>query len=333
MSDVVSSFGGGTSEPSPLLRFLQRVVPWSVADPPDSFVNIHAIGGLSPPLVRPFGGGGRSFGGPTGIWDAAEFVTYLNRVEAQVFFCLSAQSDYDRERTKGRNRVAFRRGIKARSLKAFGLDLDVKPKAYPSQKAALAAVLPFLARLGLKHGPIISSGAGIHVWITLDQPIPPDRWQRLADKLAAAAEAANLHFDRACTKNAAGLWRVPTSTHRKDPNNPRLVRVLEGDDGWGWGVDMTIDAVEAALADVQPPVVTASAPPRAGLDLSMLPRRPPITGPDADRARADLERAREATSFDLLRSVCGVVADSERRGGNGDIEPLWFELGKLMRFV
>lgn len=323
MSDLASRFGGGTAEPDPLQMFLQRVVAWSLADPPDSFVNVHAWGGNTQ-----FKGGGHAFGGPSGAWEAVNFVRYLNGKEAQVFFSVGAAPDYDRQGSEGKqHRKALRKAIVPRWMKAFGLDLDVKPRCYPSQEAARAAALAFLGGLGLKHGPIVNSGAGVHAYVTLDQPITVDRWRPLAAKLAAAAEATGLHFDRSCTVNAVGLWRMPTSTHRKDPSNPREVRVID------WGEDTTVDAVETALAGVTTGGYAAAAPPRTGLDLSHLPPRPPITGPEADRVRADMERAREATSFDLLRSVCGVVADSERRGGDGDIEPLWFELGKLMRFV
>ena len=324
MSDAASRFGGGTVEPDPLLRFMQRVVAWSVADPPDSFVNIHAFGGQN---QRPFRGGGRAFGGPTGVWEAAEFVRYLNHIDAQVFYCISAQSDYDRERSK-QNRVALRRGIRARWLKAFVLDLDVKAGAYPSQRAALAAALPFLDGIGLKPGPIVSTGHGLHVYLTLDQPIPPDRWRPLAAKLAGAARAAGLKADFGVTTDVARILRVPTSWNRKDPNNLAECRVL------GWGVDLKVNDVEAALADVPTTGGYAvSAPSRTGIDLTHLPPRPPITGPDADRVRADLERAREVTSFDLLRSSCLLVADTEGRHGSGDLEPTWFEVGKLMRFV
>lgn len=328
MSDLASRFGGGTAEPDPLQRFLQRVVAWSLAETPDSYVNIHGMGGTVPPLKKPMSGGGRAFAGLSGLWDAAAYVRYLNSAQTQVFFSLAAAPGFSPQYSRPPGYlVALRKGIVPRWMKAFGLDLDVKPGAYPSQEAARAAALAFLDGLGLKHGPVVNSGAGVHVYVTLDQPIPPERWRPLAAKLAAAAKAAGLHFDQTCTVNAVGLWRMPTSTHRKDPNNPREVRVID------WGEDTTVDAVEAALAGITTGGYTAAAPQRNGIDLSFLPPRSPITGPEAEQARADTERAREATSFDLLRTACAVVADSEQRGGNGDIEPLWFELGKLMRFV
>ncbi len=61
---------GGSYTPDPLLQFLQRVVPWSLTDPPDSYVNIHAFGGDIP---TPFKGGGRAFGGAEGPMEAVGF--------------------------------------------------------------------------------------------------------------------------------------------------------------------------------------------------------------------------------------------------------------------
>ena len=45
MGGSETPFGNGTYIPDPLAQFLGRVVPWSVVDPPDSYVNIHAFGG------------------------------------------------------------------------------------------------------------------------------------------------------------------------------------------------------------------------------------------------------------------------------------------------
>jgi hypothetical protein len=315
-------FDTGTYTPDPLAQFLGRVVPWSVADPPDSFVNIHAFGGGGQVTYR---GGGRAYANMAEYGFLQGFVQWLNRINAEVFFCISAQSQYGL--LKGNHRTASRKRENARLLRALVLDLDVKPTGYPSQQAALTALLPFFDGLGLRPGPIVSTGRGLHAYVILSESITPSVWQPLANQLIAAAQAAGLKIDVGVTRDAVRILRLPTSFNRKDPNNPLECRILS------LGEIMPLAEVAAALSgfSLTPGV---SSPSRAAvIDPAVLPRRAPIRGADANRALSDLERARVVTSVDLLRTACPVIADSEARGGNGDLEPLWFELAKVCHYV
>ena len=91
--------------------------------------------------------------------------------------------------------------------------------------------------------------------------------------------------------------------------------------------------VAPALAEYPASSVPRFSQSQPTLDPAVFPPRPPINGQDAAAIRADIEHARIVTSVPLLRSACPVVADSDERGGDGDREPLWFELAKLCHYV
>jgi hypothetical protein len=315
---------GGSYIPDPLAQFLSRVVPWAQSQPPEGYVNIHAFGGA---IGMPYRGGGRAFGGMDEYGQLQDFVGYLNRIGAEVFYCISAQATFGEQ--KGSSRKPLRRRENATLLRALVLDLDVKPTGYASQRAALAALLPFFDSLGIKPGFIVSTGRGLHAYIVLDAAVQLHVWQALADRLITAAQTAGLKFDVGVTRDAARILRLPTSFNRKEPNNPLPCSVL------GTGPDTGLAVLQQALSGHAPtPGVSTASRAKVGLDPKIFPPRPPITyGPEVARVSADREKMREVTSIDLLRSACPVVADSDARGGDGDREPLWFELAKLCHYV
>jgi hypothetical protein len=333
MGEIGTAFGG-VPAPDPLAQFLGRVLAWSATDPPDSYVNIHGFTPKGHVAARQFPrkGGGRAYGSMLEYGQLTQFLWMLDRAEDEVFFCISTRSAH-----KGVDKQGNRKATRAKALnrpvrlKAFVLDLDVKPKGYPSQRAALAAALPFFDRLGIKP-VIVDTGVGLHAYITLDQPITPDRWQPLANSLIEAARQAGLKFDVAVTRDDDRILRLPTSFNRKDPANPKLCRILS------LGVDTALADLEKILAPYSGISRSVNEPRANGhtpkADLSFLPPRPPITrGPDVDRVRAERDHLRVVTEFDLVAATCPVVADSEWRGGNGDREPLWFEIAKLCHYV
>lgn len=327
MGDIGTPFGGDVPMLDPLVQFLGRVLAWSA----DSFVNFH---GFTPKAQagREYArrGGGRAF---TSLMQYAEIQQYLyvlDRAGDEAFFCISTRSAHKGTDARGRLKATRDKSLnRPVQLKAFVLDLDVKPRGYPSQKAALQAVLPFLEGLGIDFGPIVDTGVGLHVYITLPEGIAPAVWQPLANALVAAAQQAGIKLDVAVTKDDDRILRVPGSWNRKDPANPKLCRIL------GLGKDTPLDVLRKALAGYSG--IQNSPTPKNGngkIDLSFLPPRPPITrGPEFERVSAERERLRVVTSVDLLLEACPVVVDSDWRRGNGDREPLWFELAKLCHYV
>ena len=325
--DTISAFGGAEI-PDELARFLARVLAWSTAGPP-SYVNIHAFTPKQNPKVQ-FRrvGGGRAYASLTEYAELQQFLFLLNRDEDEVFFCLSTRSAH---KGSGRDHLKASRSKRVNQpvqLKALVLDLDVKPKGYPSQRAALAAVLPFLERLGIQPGPIVDTGGGLHVYITLSEPITPSVWQPLANALIEAAKQAGIKHDVGVTRDDDRLLRLPGSFNRKTAE-PRPCRILD------LGADTTLADLQAALAPYRGVVTSRPNGHTNGalLDPALFPPRRPITGGEAERVQAEVELFRVATSPELLVRACGVVADSLDRGGDGDLEPLWFELAKLCHYV
>ncbi len=330
MADGTITAFGGSEIPDETARFLARVLAWSTADPPDSYVNIHAFTPKANPKPKyRRQGGGRAYASLTEYAELQQFLFLLNRDEDEAFLCISTRSafagyDHSQHRKASRAKAVNR----AVQLKAFVLDLDVKAKGYASQRAALAAVLPFLERLGIKPGPIVDTGGGLHVYITLSEPIAPTVWQPLANALIEAAKQAGLKHDVGVTRDDDRLLRLPGSYNRKTAE-PRLCRILD------LGADTALADLERALAPYRRAVTARPNGHTNGtlLDPTLFPPRRPITGSEADRVQAEVEQFRIATSPELLVRACPVVADSLSRGGDGDREPLWFELAKLCHYV
>lgn len=325
---------GGVPAPDPLAQFLGRVLAWAAPGEPETYVNIHAFTPKAALEGRRFPrkGGGRVYTSLVDLGQIEQFLFQLNRDGDEVFFCISTRSGYKTDKQGNRKATRDRAINRPVRLKAFVLDLDVKAKGYPSQRAALAAVLPFFDHMGVKP-TIVDTGVGLHAYISLTEGIIPAVWQPLALALVEAARQAGLKFDVAVTKDVSRILRLPTSFNRKDPDNPKPCRML------ALGEDVPLAHLEQFLAPYRG---TTPAAPRANghapkVDLSTLPgwqARPPITsGPDFARVSAERQRLMVVTSIDLLIGGCEVVKDSQWRGGNGDPEPLWFELAKLCHYV
>jgi len=321
-----------------LAHYLGRVAPWSGAGEPISYINIHLHTPAGSQQAHRWHMGGRAFASMQEYGDIQSLVNDANRRGDAVFLCMSSRDAAQMATTKGGRtfRKALRKAPRSNpvALRALWLDLDVKPGAYADQRAALTAVVPFFDKLGLPPSMIVSSGGGIHTYILFDQLITPEVWRPLANALIAAAQAAGIKFDVGVSRDDDRVLRVPGTWNRKDWNNPLPCRILGTPTR-----DFTLAEVTAALKPWLGLVTSGvgTGQPRSGLpriDPAVLPPRRPITsGPLFDRVSADLARNRVATSFDLLRGACPVVADSEGRGGDGDPEPLWFELAKLCHYV
>ena len=116
-----------------------------------------------------------------------------------------------------------------RALKAFWMDLDVKPgdvTAFESQIVVCDALVDFCARAALPMPLVVSSGGGIHVYWTLTHDINPDQWKQTAAALKALAAKLGFKADPACTSDLARVLRSVGTTNRKMPNSPRPVELI-----------------------------------------------------------------------------------------------------------
>lgn len=119
-----------------------------------------------------------------------------------------------------------RKAENAVSSKAFYLDIDCKEGSYEGITEAAAAVLEFSDRLELPSPTVVRSGNGIHVYWTLDRPVLPAKWLRLAKALQLACADLGLKADHSVTKDIARILRVPGTFNYKDTKNPKPVELL-----------------------------------------------------------------------------------------------------------
>lgn len=99
------------------------------------------------------------------------------------------------------------------------LDFDIEKSEDPDKTAEeVEAALQKLPPCTVK----VHSGHGIHVYWKLAESLPADAWKNLQTRLAQSVP----HADTA-VKDASRVMRYPGSYNLKDPDDPRLVRILE----------------------------------------------------------------------------------------------------------
>ena len=112
------------------------------------------------------------------------------------------------------------------------LDLDCgnnkhgKDKDYTSQKAAIVGVAAHCSAVGLRRPTLLYSGYGVQCFFVFGHPLPREDWLRIATKFHRLRELCGLKADKSRTLDTASVMRVPGTWNRKDPDNPRPVRVL-----------------------------------------------------------------------------------------------------------
>lgn len=85
---------------------------------------------------------------------------------------------------------------------------------YPTQRDALRALVSWIGTSGIKPGYIVSSGAGLHVYLVLDRDYPVEEWKPVADQVKAAALAQGLRIDPAVTGDAVRVLRPLGTLHK-----------------------------------------------------------------------------------------------------------------------
>ena len=117
--------------------------------------------------------------------------------------------------------------------RAFYFDIDAGPekffkhgdKVYPTQKAALAALVAWCKTSGMVPTYVVSSGAGLHVYFCLDADTPIAEWKPVADALKRKALAEGLRIDAAVTGDAARILR-PAGTLHPSGERVKVLRAL-----------------------------------------------------------------------------------------------------------
>lgn len=104
-------------------------------------------------------------------------------------------------------------------------EMRVKPKAYPSAKAAALALKKFCEDTGLAAlgDPwLVHSGGGIHAYWPLDRVLFREEWYPLARRFKEMCFKHKLHIDAAITSDAARVLRVPETTNTGIKNGKKV---------------------------------------------------------------------------------------------------------------
>jgi hypothetical protein len=92
----------------------------------------------------------------------------------------------------------------------------IKPKAYPSPKAAAQALAKFCEDTGLAAlgDPwVVHSGGGIHAYWPLNELMFKEDWYPFAKRFKELCYKHNLAIDNAITSDASRVLRVPDTTN------------------------------------------------------------------------------------------------------------------------
>ena len=95
-------------------------------------------------------------------------------------------------------------------------ELVIKPKAYPSMKAAAIALREFCEQTGLSglgEPWLASSGGGVHAYWPLNEAMFIEDWKPLAEGFKRMCLKNGLRLDTAVTGDAARVLRLPDTTN------------------------------------------------------------------------------------------------------------------------
>ena len=102
-----------------------------------------------------------------------------------------------------------------------------------------------IAGTGLVNLPkpvLVASGGGLHAYWPLTSPVDVAVWKPVAERLKRLCEERAFAIDFGVTADVARVLRVPGTTNWKDPNNPRLCRILAAGGG-----TVSLDAFASAI--------------------------------------------------------------------------------------
>jgi len=156
--------------------------------------------------------------------EAAEAAKLISAAGHNTYFALASYKQGFHTNAKGKRVVRVRENVQA--LQALWLDIDFK-QGYAGP-AEVVAALRHLSDFAKFPAPaiLVGTGNGLHAYWPLSTPLPPDRWQRLAEALKEACKAAEVHADHMLTADSCRVLRCPETLNVKDPTNPKPVRIL-----------------------------------------------------------------------------------------------------------
>lgn len=259
--------------------------------------------------------------------DFAANLIRMDREQKSTYFALAAYKqgfhDGPVDPKTGQPKKQLRVRSNVESLKALWFDIDFKPKKdgspplYPDVKTAAVALKVFSQATGVPVPTVlVGSGNGLHAYWPFDQPVPLERWQRLADALKAAAIEHKVDIDPTCTADACRVLRPIGTSNWKDPANPKPVGLLHTS-----GKTFTYEELEAVLMPWVGKARTYGGVPNAVAK----------SGQYDELTSGLMPRNEVPSRFDTIIKHCGVARMLAETHGQKASEPLWTASLQLLK--
>lgn len=203
---------------------------------------------------------------------------------------------------------------------------NIKPKAYPSAKAAAAALQDFCDKTGLSDlgDPwVVHSGGGIHAYWPLTELLFKEDWFPLANRFKELCNQHGLKIDNAVTGDASRVLRVPDTTNTGVKNGKAVraatrVRLLsQGDRFAAHDLDAVLSANGVGKLTPKPAsssLALAGTAPTSVKALSVTAQA--LLGNSITRFKKILLKTKDGTG-------CGQIAHYVENAQDDGMEPLW----------
>lgn len=128
----------------------------------------------------------------------------------------------------GKQVPAGRTKDNALAARALWLDFDVGKEAahsYTSKKEAVDSLAAMIKELNLPIPMIVDSGNGVHAYFLLEEALPRNEWDDLANLFRTTCDNFGLKYDPSRSSDIASILRPPGTFNLKNPANPKPVAV------------------------------------------------------------------------------------------------------------
>lgn len=230
--------------------------------------------------------------------ETIRFIESSKSKNVQVFLCqASFEKMGDEWSGRSQDNAAFLRNLFA--------DIDCgKDKPYATQAEGKKALLSFCVKTGLPIPAIVNSGIGLYAQWPLTFEVAAEIWEIEAEKLQRLVRfhEPGLDNDNLITDSARVL-RPVGATHRKDPNNPKKVTLLQ--DCEPFEFEDLVAIIDKALTE-----------------LPATPMKPKPSPNKSDVKRITTVDHNISSSAIVIAEKCAVMAYVRDTKGNVP-EPLW----------
>lgn len=256
----------------------------------------------------------------------------VNQIEYQlkqagtldVYACQSTQTEAIEKLNKNKQPFynAKRSSNNAVDFRSLFMDLDLKN--FGSHSELINSLINFLTISGMPPPTVkVFTGGGYHFYWVLDETIPRDQWQVLADALS---EAIQQHFtqkvDVACTIDAARILRIPDTFNRKtDKELP--VRFAGPRLDFNYSVERISNILAPYKLKSSKHLKQANGV-AYNFDPSLFPVRPPLA-PGIEKLGMGVEPQGDypLTNISELIPECGFIKEALTTGGKDYDNGLW----------